>query len=100
MAELINTPTTLGCLFSRCTQGEETGTPNFIKTFYFNGRPCIGFICIVLFFYVGFYDYVIFMFCPKEKTHLMKQLFTDVDSLHVNVWKSTRRAAQIQSRQI
>ena len=90
MAELINTPTTLVCLFSRYAPGKETGTTNFIRTFYFNGAPCnnvaLVFICIVLFFYVGFMI-VIFMFCPEEKTHQMKKkkLFTDVGSLHVNV---------------
>lgn len=50
-----------------CAAGRETETPHFIKTVYFNGRPCIGFICIVLFFYVGFMILLFLCSAPRRK---------------------------------
>lgn len=62
---------------------------NFIRTFYFNDGPCnivaLVFICVVFILLCGAHDYVIFMFCLKEKTQQMKKLFADLDSLRVNV---------------
>lgn len=92
MAELINTPTTLGYLFSRYAQGKEIETPSLTRTFHFNGGPCDSVASVYLhcFFLLcrGFMIVMLFLCSSSRRKHnksvLVFLFFPGVDSLHLN----------------